>query len=41
MGQAGQIVEGKDMRIVGGDHEVAFLACERPHWRHVRVDQSL
>jgi hypothetical protein len=41
MGQARQIVERKDMRIVGGDHEVAFLALECPHRRHVRVDQSL
>src|SRR5215470_8746883 len=41
MGQTGQIVERKDMRIVGGDHEVAFLACECPHRRYVRIDQSL
>src|SRR5260221_8143228 len=41
MGQAGQIVEGKHMRIVGGDDEVAFFARERPHRRHVWVDQIL
>src|SRR5262245_36761934 len=41
MGQAEQIIEGKDMRIVGGDHEVAFFARECPHRSYVRVDQSL
>src|SRR6516162_4324408 len=39
--QAGQIVEGKDVRIARGNHEVAFLARERPYRRNVWVDQRL
>jgi hypothetical protein len=39
--QAGQIVERKHMRIVGGDHEVAFFARECPRRGHVGIDQAL
>jgi hypothetical protein len=41
MWQTGKIVESKDMRIVGGNEEVAFLARERSHGRHVGIDQVL
>ena len=41
MGQTRQIVEGKHMRIVRCNHEVAFLARERPHRCHVGIDQVL
>src|SRR5262245_25761589 len=41
MGQTGQVVERKHMRIVGGDHQIAFLARKRPHRRHVGIDQIL
>src|SRR6516165_1674680 len=41
MGQTRQIVEGKHMRIVRCDHEVAFLARESPHRGHVGIDQVL
>ena len=41
MGQTGQIVERKHMRIVGGDHQVALLAHKRPYRRHVGINQIL
>jgi hypothetical protein len=34
--QAGQVVEGEDMSIVGGDHEIALLARQRSRWRGIR-----
>ena len=38
--QAGQVVEGQHMAVVGSDHEVAFLVWQRSGWCGVRVNES-
>jgi hypothetical protein len=37
--QAGQIIEGKQMPVVGGNHQFAFLARQCSDWGHIGVDQ--
>ena len=41
VGQAGEIIEGEQIAVVGGDHQLALLARERPHRGGVGVDQRL
>src|SRR5207248_9394950 len=38
-GQAGQIIEGEDMPIVGGNHEVALFARSRSRWSYIGINQ--
>jgi hypothetical protein len=38
-GRAQQIVEGEDMAVVGGNHEVALLPRRRSCWSCVGIDQ--
>jgi hypothetical protein len=40
-GQAGDIVEGQYMAVIGGNEEIALLAWKRPVRRGVGVDQGL
>ena len=37
--QAGQIIEGKQMAVVGRNHQLAFLARERSDRGHIGIDQ--
>jgi len=37
-GQAGHIIEGKQVPIVGGNHQFAFLARERSDRGHIGID---
>ena len=41
VGQAGQIVEREQIAVIGGNHQLALLARERPHRGGIGIDQRL
>ena len=41
VGQAGEIVECEEIAVIGGNHQLALLARERPHRGGIGIDQRL